>query len=368
MHDLDSTRPVSSPRRRLLPRTALPLLVAVLLGAVLVRPAEAHKSFLKATVLRVDGEHEDGFVTMRPTGKGRIDLWLPGAAPGARLLIDYRLNGVPKSGVSYALQGARSAWPLGFDTKDQDKVEVANLRVVDASDQVIAVLGAGEHPRMLRILSAPLVWVVDTQSDVGFTRGGDTFLSKHGDWTVGFDALRSRATGLRLNNRGNYAQIEVSVNDGAPQVFTVTFDVQSGKSRPNGRPGRDIGTRPGDRVRIRRVEVFDAQGRVFATMGIRMGPQGHYLHELPPVPTSSPSPTPSPVPSPSPSPTPAPTPSSSPTPEPTPAATPEPTPDPTPDATPDATPDPTPDATPEDSPGGRPSFRPPAPAAGSAPT
>ena len=326
---------------------AVVVLLAVLLPGVLRPPsAEAHKSFLKATLLRLDGQREDGFVTMRPTGGGAIDLWLPGVPPNARLVVDYRVNGTPRPEVAYVLRRARTAWPLGFDTSDQDKVEITSLRVVDASDRVIAVLGTGPDPRMLRILSAPLVWVVDTLSDVGFTRGGDTFLSKNGDWTIGFDALRSRATGLRLNNRGNYAEIEVSVNDGAPQVFSVTFDVQSGKSRPNGRPGRNIGTRPGDRVRIHRVEVFDAAGRRFATMGIRMGPQGHYLHDLPPVPT--------PTAVPSPSPTPVPTPPASPTPEPTPEATPEPTPDvpPEPDGSPEA----------------RGALSPAAAAAGSAPT
>ena len=328
-------------------RSAALLLAAALLAILQPRLAEAHKPFVKATVLRVDGVHEDGFLKMRPTGDGRIDLWLPGAPAGSRLLIEYRLNGAPKAGFSYALRGARSAWPLGFDTKDQDKIEIASLRVVDASDRVVAVLGAGANPRVLRIVTSPLVWVVDTLSDVGFTRGGDTFLSRKGDWTVGFDALRSRATGLRLNNEGNYAEIEVSVNDGAPQVFVVTFDVQSGKSRPNGRPGMNIGTRSTDRVQVHRVDVFDAQGHKFATMGIRMGPQGHYFHELPPVATPSPTPTSTPSPSPSAQPTVAPTPSATPTPDATPS--PEPTPELTPDATPDSTPDvtPAPEPTPD---------------------
>lgn len=347
----------SRPAARYVVRAAALLTALIVLAAESPREAEAHKPYLKATLLRVDGTHEDGFLKMRPNGDGKIDLWLPGAPAGARLVVDYRLNGVAKPGFSYALQGSRSAWPLGFETKDQDKVEIANVRVLDASDRTIAILGAGADPSMLRILTSPLVWVVDTLSDVGFTRGGDTFLSKDGDWTVGFDALRSRATGLRLDNQGNYAQIELSVNDGAPQVFTVTFDVRSGKSRPNGRPGMNVGTGPDDRVRIHRVEVFDGQGHLFATMGIRMGPQGHYFHELPPVPTASPTPTPAP--SASPTPTAAPTATVSPTPEPspTPEATPDPTPAPTPEPTPDPTPDPTPAPT-ETSPEPTPTFEP----------
>jgi hypothetical protein len=285
------------------------LLALMLAGATLVAPAHAHRSQLKSNLIRIDGDHPNGFLLMRPTSGGRISLDLRNHPPDGALVVDYRVNGVLLPGKTYPLVADKQTWSLGFVTQDQDKVEIQDVRVLDHLGNVVAVIGAANKPRGAHVIEAPLVWVVDTASDVGFTRGGDTLLKKNGAWTVGFDALRSRATGDRLNNTGNHAEIELSVNEGPWQVFSVTFDVQSGKSRPGGRPGRNVGTTPNDRVRIRRVDVFDSGGRKFATLGIRMGKQGHYA-ELPPPPTPSatPVPTPEPTPTPEPSPTPEPTP------------------------------------------------------------
>lgn len=299
-------------------------------------PALAHRPQVRTNMIRVDGGHPNGFLFIRPTTGGSIALDLPQHPPGSALVIDYRVNGVPLIGKTYPITSDRNVWPLGFATSNQDKLELHDVRVVDQLGNVVAALGSAKNPRSGHVLSAPLVWVVDTDSDVGFTRGGDTLLKKNGAWSVGFDALRSRATGKHLNNAGNYAEIEVSINEGPWQVFRVDFDVRSGKSTPNGRPGLSLGTGPNDRVRIKRVDVFDAGGRKFAMLGIRMGAQGHYLESVPtphPTPTASPPPTPTPTPTLEPTASPAPTHSPTPTPEPTPdpTASPEPTPDPTPE-------------------------------------
>jgi len=334
------TAPAAAPPPRTA-RTGARVMLAVLVSLgllVLAASAHAHRPQVKTNLLRLDGALPNGFLVVRPTTGGSLQLDLPQPPPGGALVIDYRVNGVPLPGKTYPIASDRQRWPLGFETHDQDKVEIQDVRVVDHGGNVVAALGAAGNPRSTHVVAAPLVWVVDTQSDVGFTRGGDTLLKKNGAWSVGFDALRSRSTGDRLNNAGNHAEIELSVNGGPWQVHRVEFDVQSGKSRPHGRPGRSVGTSPSDRVRVRRVDVFDAQGNKFATMGVRMGKQGHYAETLP---TVAPSATPTPVPSPSPTATPTPEPTPEPTAEPTPEPTPGPTAEPTPDPTPEPTPEPT---------------------------
>ena len=338
-----------------------------LAAAVVLAPtaARAHRSNVKANLVRVVGTG-GGYLNVRPSRGGWVELDFPGYPQNGKLTMDFRINGVPTVGVVYPIDSDKEVWRLAFGVRDQDKLEISNVRVLDGNGQTYAVLGSDVGARGRDVFSSPLVWVVDTLSDVGFTRGGDTILSRSGKWTIGFDALRSRASNSRLNNTANRAEIEYSVNGGPWLVDTVSFDVQSGKSRPNGRPGKQLAILPTDHVEVRRVDVFDSGGRRFATMGVRMGNQGHYLESVPtlvptpsPTPTASPSPSPTPTASPDPTPTPSATPepteSPTPTPEPTETPAPTPTPDeptPTPDPTPDPTPspDPTPEPTPTEEP------------------
>ena len=338
-----------------------------LAAAVVLAPtaARAHRSNVKANLVRVVGTG-GGYLNVRPSRGGWVELDFPGYPQNGKLTMDFRINGVPTVGVVYPIDSDKEVWRLAFGVRDQDKLEISNVRVLDGNGQTYAVLGSDVGARGRDVFSSPLVWVVDTLSDVGFTRGGDTILSRSGKWTIGFDALRSRASNSRLNNTANRAEIEYSVNGGPWLVDTVSFDVQSGKSRPNGRPGKQLAILPTDHVEVRRVDVFDSGGRRFATMGVRMGNQGHYLESVPtlvptpsPTPTASPSPSPTPTASPDPTPTPSATPepteTPTPTPEPTETPAPTPTPDeptPTPDPTPDPTPspDPTPDPTPSPDP------------------
>jgi hypothetical protein len=193
--------------------------------------------------------------------------------------LGYRLHG--NSSVQHfqlnVLGSQLQQFDLGIPVVSQDKLEVQSLEVLDADQTtVIATVGSTIGLVNKPILTWPLVYVVDSPSNVCFTRGGDTFVFPNGKWTVGFDALRVCGTQDHLNNTGNRAEIEYRVNGGAWVVDSLTFDVQSGKSRPNGRPGKYLTFNQLDRLEIKRVEVFDSLGRKFATMGVRMGSQGHY--------------------------------------------------------------------------------------------
>ncbi|MFN8603078.1 MAG: hypothetical protein U0842_21630 [Candidatus Binatia bacterium] len=330
-----------------------------LAAAVVLVPsaARAHRSNVKANLVRVVGTG-GGYLNVRPSRGGWVELDFPGHPQNGKLSMDFRINGVPTIGVVYPIDSDKEVWRLAFGVRDQDKLEISNVRVLDGNGQTYAVLGSDIGARGRDVFSSPLVWVVDTLSDVGFTRGGDTILSRSGKWTIGFDALRSRATNSRLNNAANRAEIEYSVNGGPWLVDTVSFDVQSGKSRPNGRPGKQLAILSTDHVEVRRVDVLDSGGRKFATMGVRMGNQGHYLESVPTL-VPTPSPTPSPSPSPTPTityhPTPTPTPSPTQTPEVTPTYDPTESPAPTPTLEPTATPDPTPTDEPTATPGPTPS-------------
>ncbi|MFM7737161.1 MAG: hypothetical protein ACKPBU_14425 [Alphaproteobacteria bacterium] len=168
-----------------------------------------------------------------------------------------------------------------METRNQDKVEILDMSILDESGNRWAKQGTVGPPVNTNLRGkysfvAPLVYVIDTASDVAFTRGGDTMLLPTGFWTVGFDALRSRSTGAHLNARGLRAEIEFSRNGGPLETRSVTFDVNSGKSQPSGRPGLHFDFSTGDSVAVKRVEVFDDLGHLFAKVGIRMGLAGKY--------------------------------------------------------------------------------------------
>jgi hypothetical protein len=194
----------------------------------------------------------------------------------------YRLKDVV--GIKYysldSLGSELQQFDLGIPVVSQDKIEVRSLRVVDSTQlfviaEVGQIIGLATKP----VLTWPLVYVVGSPSSVCFTRGGDTFLYPNGKWSVGFDALRECGSNNKLNNSGNYAEIEYQLNDGPWIVDTVEFDVLSGKSRPNGRPGKHLEFHVLDKLLVKRVDVFDSSNQKFATMGVRMGSQGHYREQ-----------------------------------------------------------------------------------------
>src|SRR5262249_25937137 len=130
------------------------------------------------------------------------------------------------------------------------------------------------------IMSAPLVYVLDSTSPVGYTRGGDTTLKPNGIWSVGFDALRDRTTNEHLNNEGNYAEMQYLQN-GVAKVARITFAVRSGKAVPSGGRTRHRGLQAGDLIGVRSVGVFDQRGVRSATIGVGMGLWGDYPEEVP---------------------------------------------------------------------------------------
>lgn len=263
------------------PRVAMFLVAASLM---LPGRAHAHKPYWKSYLTDVNGRRNVAHVELNPVRQGRVKLVssepLPGSGTGT-LVVNAVLNRVPLAPLTYPIDSVQETWPLGVETKNQDKVEILEVSILDESGNPWAKQGTVGPPANTNLRGkysfvAPLVYVIDTASDVAFTRGGDTMLLPTGFWTVGFDALRSRSTGAHLNARGLHAEIEFSRNGGPWETRSVTFDVKSGKSQPSGRPGLHFGFSTGDSVAVKRVEVFDALGNLFAKVGIRMGLAGRY--------------------------------------------------------------------------------------------
>lgn len=255
---------------------------------LLAGAAHAHRPYLKTYLISADGQENVAFLEVKPTTGGRVKIDvlepLPGSGTGT-LVMDAVLNRVPIAPLTYPIGAGQTRAELGIETANQDKIEITDIRILDDGGNVWAEWGGVAPPfnKSLKgkyLAVTAIVYVADTASDVAFTRGGDTNLLPNGFWTCGFDALRSRATGEHLTNTGNRCEIEFSHNGGPWEVHSVSFDVKSGKSQPSGRPGIHFNFEPGDRVRVKRVEVFDKDGNMFAKIGVRMGSQGRYRHAL----------------------------------------------------------------------------------------
>jgi hypothetical protein len=262
-------------------------IAAALLTVLLAAPAYAHRPNIKAE-LRDVTTGQVGTLQVVPRPPAHVQLDMTNAPRNGQLVMTFRLNAVPIGQHTYQLNGSGSrlqSWPLGVGV-EPDVLEVSDIRLLDQGGHTVAVISSLVPPAGTKLsgqyfMTSALAFVLDTASDVGYTRGGDTTITRDGRFTVGFDALRSRATNEHLNNIGNYAEIEYVVNGGAPIVRRVFFDVRSGKSTPNGRPGTHLHFTPGDVVEVRRVDVFDALDNKFATMGVRIGAQGHYADVVP---------------------------------------------------------------------------------------
>lgn len=273
--------------RRNLFALSLAIAVVVLSGGL----AHAHRGYFRSYLLSTDGTRNAASLEVRPTVGGRLKLDLleplPGTGTGT-MVIDAALNRVPLAPLTYAIdtKTGQQRFALGFDTANQDKLEILGVAILDENGTPWAALGAvgPQRNKSLKgkyLLCTAIIYVADTASNVAFTRGGDTTLLPNGFWTVGFDALRDKTTGAHLDNDGNYAEIEFSRNGGPWEMHSVSFDVRSGKSQPSGRPNLHFGFAPGDRIVVKRVEVFDSAGNMFAKIGVRLGQQGNYVvHSL----------------------------------------------------------------------------------------
>ncbi len=266
-------------------RTSAPLLAALLLssGLFAAGPAEAHRPYYRA-YLTCEADN-CAYLELKPTAEGRVKIQLSKPLPlggTGTLVIDALLNRVPLSPLTYSLTAMKQSWSLGLPTKNQDKLEILGVRILDENGNEWAHLGAVAPPantnlRGKYLFVSALIYVMDTASNVCYTRGGDATLLPSGFWTIGFDALRACDTGAHLNSQGLYGEIEFTRNGGSPETYSVTFDVKSGKSQPAGRPSLHFGFSPGDLIIVKRVEIFDSLGNMFAKVGIRMGAQGNYV-------------------------------------------------------------------------------------------
>lgn len=249
----------------------------IILNLLLYTNSYAHRPNIKTNLVRFDTTIGTSFVEIRPQLPGKITLRMTSPPKNGYIKILFRSNS-SNGEVIYNLDSNGSdlqSFNLNIDSKEQTKIEINTIEVYDSTNNLIASVG-GRITGTKPVFTWPLVYVIDSVSNNCFTRGGDTFLFPNGKWTVGFDALRVCGTDIHLNSVGNYAEIEYSINNGPWIIDNIFFDTQSGKSKPNGRPGKYLKFNPLDTVRIKRVDVFDSHGNKFATMGVRMGSQGHY--------------------------------------------------------------------------------------------
>ena len=268
-------------------RPSIPRIAAAILASALLQPptASAHRPYYRTYLVDMAGTHNVAYMEMKPTARGRVKLYLTDALPGGgtgTLVVETLLNRVAVAPLTFTIDSAKEIWALGLPTNNQDKLEIIDVKILDENGTQWAKWGSvGPPPNVnLRgkyLFVSALTYVMDTASDVAYTRGGDTTLLPNGLWTIGFDALRARSTGEHLNAEGLYGEIEFSRNGGPFETHSVSFDVRSGKSQPSGRPGLHFDFAPGDAIVVKRVEVFDEFGNMFAKIGIRMGAQGHYV-------------------------------------------------------------------------------------------
>jgi hypothetical protein len=161
--------------------------------------------------------------------------------------------------------------PLDAELIKGDRVEVQSITLLDDVGAAFGTLGAPPGNRR-PILMSSVVYVADSPSPVRFSRGGDTNLLPNTSWTkfnAGFDVLLD-PHGERINNSGNHAEIELSVNGASPQVIVLPFDVKQGKSQPGGRPATRLPFTKEDAIEVRRLDLFDPDGHRFATLGMKI--------------------------------------------------------------------------------------------------
>ena len=79
-----------------------------LAAAVILAPsvARAHRSNVKANLVRVVGTG-GGYMNVRPSRGGWVELDFPGHPQNGKLIIDFRINGLPTPGVVYQIDSDR---------------------------------------------------------------------------------------------------------------------------------------------------------------------------------------------------------------------------------------------------------------------
>ena len=252
--------------------------------------ARAHKKSLNFAVGPVLGTAsplriaKSGVFRISQYGGGLLALVLPkvfdpaGAkanAAGNEIHLDLRVNGVPRSATMPfdVVNGKAKAGGFLSDPQDifkGDLVEVVAMGAYDASGRRFGMLGVSpeaNHP----VLRSGLVFVIDSASPIRFSRGGDALVrTREGYMNSGFDKLLD-SSGEKIDSPGIYVEGEYSIDGGPFQVGTYSYDIVNGRSRPGGRPHTYLpGLAFAQTVEVKRVDVFDAVGNRFATLGVKI--------------------------------------------------------------------------------------------------
>lgn len=268
-------------------------LVATLVAATVLlsgaSPARAHKQSMYLSVGPVKGSasplviEKAGGLRVSQYGGGQLSLVLPAVrdaagkkvtASGNQIRLELRVNGVAQSAVMPFDVTDGKAKAKGFLSNPQDifkgdLVEVVSMGAYDSSGVRFGMIGVtpeANHP----VLRTGLVFVIDSLSPIRFSRGGDVLVrTREGYMNSGFDKLLD-AQGEKIDSPGVRVEIEYSINGGPTQVESYSYDIVNGRSRPGGRPHTNLGLSFDETVEVKRVDVFDADGNRFATMGVKI--------------------------------------------------------------------------------------------------
>ena len=271
-------------------RRPLPLL-ALVAGALLcaAAPARAHKQSMYLSVGPVVGSTSPLVITkagglrISQYGGGQVSLVIPAVrdaagnkvdAQGNEIRLELRVNGVAREATLPfdVVDGKVKA--KGFLSSPQDifkgdLVELVSMGAYDASGVRFGLIGVtpeANHP----VVRTGLVFVIDSASPIRFSRGGDVLVrTREGYVNSGFDKLLD-PMGEKIDSPGVRVEVEYSVNGGPPEVESYSYDIVNGRSRPGGRPHANFGISFDQTVEVRRIDVFDADGNRFATMGVKI--------------------------------------------------------------------------------------------------
>ena len=245
-------------------------------------PATAHHTSLQVPLVPVPGTASlvllsgPAHIEFIPQHGGEIRFVFSGAkdrttgksitALGNTLEIDLVINGIPEQKTfPFDIKGSKARGTLpGLGLAPFDLVEVKAVAMLDHAGNQFGTMGL-KYPGPS--LSSALIQVFDTPSDLhlALTKDADVALTtmKGGTFTMRLDKVSPAP------RAGNKAELEIAKNGGAPIVFEFPFAINShgvAKVVAN----LNLGLVAGDVIEIRRIDLFDADGDRFATLGIRI--------------------------------------------------------------------------------------------------
>jgi hypothetical protein len=207
-----------------------------------------------------------GEIRFKLSGATNSASGLPASEVGNTLRASLVVNGVPRvEQISFSISKGRvplTRRSLGLDANDA--VEVRGVTLETSGGVAFGAIGVRASGPTL---SSALVNVVTSPSplELADSRDADVELTGRagGKLTVRFDRITP------ADAPGNRAELEYSVNGGAPQVFTsAAFDIadEFGKLVAP----LHLGLGSADVLQILRLEVLDENGHPFAALGVRI--------------------------------------------------------------------------------------------------